>query len=77
MVRDSIRRSELMSMGYTVITVTNPQVATAMGVRNLADLLAGQMGRRFRMTEPEFSNAHAKLRKELLQGNAHFVDTDG
>lgn len=65
--RDSIRRAEIERMGYTVISVTRPQVASDMGIRNLAVLLAKQMGRRLRIPEPEFSSACHELRKALLR----------
>ena len=63
---DSIRRTELINLGYTVISVASPQVTTTMGTKNLANALAKQMNRRMRLFEPRFSEAHAKLRRELF-----------
>lgn len=64
--RDSIRRTELINLGYFVMTATLSQVETTLGTKNLATALAKQMHRRLRLREPQFSDAHAKLRKELF-----------
>lgn len=64
--RDSIRRTELINLGYFVMTASLSQVETTLGTKNLATALAKQMNRRLRLPEPRFSDVHAKLRKELF-----------
>lgn len=63
---DSQRRNTLVSLGYTVITVSRKQVADGGAFNRLAHQIAMQTGKRLRYRDPEFTRKHLALRDELL-----------
>lgn len=64
---DSVRRTELIGLGYDVVSVVSSQVTTAMGTKNLASSLAKKMGRKLRIPKSEFLKANMELRKVLFK----------
>ena len=64
---DARRRSTLIALGYTVVTVTRGQVMDAGAFNRLAHQLAKQTGKRLRYSDPDFTRKHRALRSELLQ----------
>ena len=63
---DSKRRNALAFMGVTVITVTNKQIHSISELEKVARVLAGRMGKKLRLTNPGFADAHLELRKLLM-----------
>lgn len=65
--RDSKRRNTLVSMGMTVITVTNGQISSGEALFKIAVLIAQMTGKRLRFKDPEFTRAHYRLREAVLR----------
>lgn len=65
---DARRRSTLLALGYTVVTVTRGQVMDAGAFNRLAHQLAKQIGKRLRYRDPGFTRKHRALRTELFKG---------
>lgn len=63
---DARRRSTLISLGYTVITVTPGQIADGGAFNRLAHQVAKLTGKRLRYEDPGFTHAHLALREELF-----------
>ncbi len=64
---DSKRRNTLVSMGMTVVTVTNSQLSSGEGLFKIAVLIARMTGKRLRFKDPEFTRAHYRLREVVLR----------
>ena len=62
---DARRRNTLLSLGFTVVTVTYDQVADSASFNRLARQTAKQAGKRLRLRDPEFTRAHLALREEV------------
>lgn len=62
---DSIKRTHLARAGVTVYSVTRSQIQSRYEVDVLARLLAQHMGKRIRVSEPQFSRARYELRNSL------------
>ena len=58
---DSKRRNALASMGVKVVTVTNRQIHSVSELEKVARILAGHMGRRLRLPNPDFAVAQREL----------------
>ena len=65
--RDSKRRNSLISLGITVITVTNQQMRNSREFEKVARQIAVCMDKRLQLKRPEFFNAHQVLRRLLLE----------
>lgn len=61
---DARRRSTLISLGFTVITVSRSQVMDSGSFNRLAHQLAKLLGKRLRYVDPGFTRAHLALRDE-------------
>jgi len=64
--RDAIRRNALSSVGVTVVTVSRRQIYSAVGFKEVAELLSKLLHKRLQYVQPEFSKHHAELRSQLL-----------
>lgn len=64
--RDSMRRTALEAMGYSVIPVTNDQMCHVERFHVIALRIASIVGKRMRYKEPAFREARSELRKLLL-----------
>lgn len=64
--RDSIRRAEIMSHGFTVITITAKQLYNVELFRSVATLILNHAHKRFRYT-PEFYQRQMDLRQALCK----------
>lgn len=65
---DARRRGTLVSLGFTVLTVSRKQVMDGGAFNRLAHQIANLTGKRLRYVDPEFTRAHLVLREELFQG---------
>lgn len=65
---DARRRSTLIALDYTVVTVTPGQVMDSGALNRLAHQVAKLTGRRLRYVDPDFTRAHLALRAELFEG---------
>lgn len=65
---DARRRGTLVSLGFTVLTVSRKQVMDGGAFNRLARQIANLTGKRLRYVDPEFTRAHLALREELLRG---------
>ena len=63
---DARRRSTLITLGYTVVTVTPGQVMDSGALNRLAHQIAKLTGKRLRYEDPGFTRAHLALRAELF-----------
>ena len=64
---DSKRRTDLASLGITVVTVTNQQIRSIVEFERVAKLLAAKMSKRLRCNENSgFLQAQRELRKLLF-----------
>jgi very-short-patch-repair endonuclease len=70
---DSIRRNALLSMGITVITVTNQQIQSFIEFDRFAVQLAACLGKRLRYQDPVFTRKQNLLRSKLLK-KVRFID---
>lgn len=66
MLKDSMRRDALVSMGITVITVTKWQLEDGGATNAIAHAVAECLGKRLRYVDPEFTRANQALRRELF-----------
>lgn len=64
--RDSKRRNALISMGYSVITVTKRQLYSRLEMDGIARAVAKALGTRIRPCVSDFEDRTFKLRAELL-----------
>lgn len=64
--KDSMRRDALVSMGITVLTVTNWQLNDGSEMNGIAHVIAGRVGKQLRYKDPKFTQTNRALRKELL-----------
>lgn len=64
---DARRRSTLMTLGFTVVTVSRGQLMDSGSFNRLAHQLAKRLGKRLRYVDPEFTRAHRALRSELFE----------
>lgn len=64
--KDSMRRDALLSMGYTVITVTKWQLNDGGEMNAIAHVVAECVGKKLRYRDPQFTRASIALRRELL-----------
>lgn len=64
--RDSKRRNALISMGYSVITVTKRQLYSSLEMDGIAHAVAKALGTRIRPCVSDFEDRKFKLRAELL-----------
>lgn len=64
---DARRRNTLLSLGYTVVTVTADQVMDSGAFNRLAHQLAKCTGKRLRYRDPAFTRKHLKLRSEAFE----------
>jgi very-short-patch-repair endonuclease len=67
--KDAIRRNALMSVGVKVVTVSRGQIMDAAKLREVAELLSKQLGKRLQRPEKEFNLRHINLRKTVLPNN--------
>ena len=65
---DARRRGTLVSLGFTVLTVSRKQVMDGGAFNRLARQIANLTGKRLRYVDPEFTRAHLALREELFRG---------
>ncbi|PNV67749.1 hypothetical protein C2L71_06585 [Enteroscipio rubneri] len=65
---DARRRGTLVSLGFTVLTVSRKQVMDGGAFNRLAHQIANLTGKRLRYVDPGFTRAHLALREELFQG---------
>ncbi|WP_419060634.1 hypothetical protein [Enteroscipio rubneri] len=65
---DARRRGTLVSLGFTVLTVSRKQVVDGGAFNRLAHQIANLTGKRLRYVDPGFTRAHLALREELFQG---------
>ena len=65
---DARRRATLVSLGFTVLTVSRMQVMDGGSFNRLAHQIANLTGKRLRYVDPGFTQAHLALREELLKG---------
>ena len=65
---DARRRATLVSLGYTVLTVSRMQVMDGEAFNRLAHQVANLTGKRLRYVDPGFTRAHLALREELFHG---------
>lgn len=65
---DARRRGTLVSLGFTVLTVSRKQVMDGGAFNRLAHQVASLTGKRLRYVDPGFTRAHLALREELFQG---------
>lgn len=65
---DARRRGTLVSLGFTVLTVSRMQVMDGGAFNRLAHQVANLTGKRLRYVDPGFTRAHLALREELFQG---------
>ena len=63
---DARRRSTLIALGFTVVTVSRAQVMDGRSLNRLAHQLAKIVGKRLRYRDPQFTHAHRELRDELF-----------
>lgn len=63
---DARRRSTLLSLGVTAVTVTRGQVMDSGAFNRLAHQLAKRMGKRLRYQDPGFTRKHCEMRAELF-----------
>ncbi|WP_232050886.1 endonuclease domain-containing protein [Arabiibacter massiliensis] len=64
---DSRRRGTLVSLGFTVLTVSRMQVMDGGAFNRLAHQVANLTGKRLRYVDPGFTRSHLTLRDELFQ----------
>ena len=64
---DARRRSTLITLGFTVVTVSKGQVMDSGAFNRLAHQLATRLGKRLRYVDPGFTRAHLELRAELFE----------
>lgn len=64
---DARRRNTLISLGFTVVTVSADQVLNGGSFNRLAHQLANHLGKRLRYVDPEFTHTHLALRDELVE----------
>lgn len=64
---DARRRSTLITLGFTVVTVSKGQVMDSGAFNRLAHQLAKRLGKRLRYVDPGFTRAHLELRAELFE----------
>lgn len=67
---DARRRSTLIALGFTVVTVFPPQVMDGGAFNRLARQLAKLTGKRLRYEDPGFTRKHLALREQLFEGMA-------
>ena len=65
---DARRRGTLVSLGFTVLTVSRKQVMDSGAFNRLAHQVANLTGKRLRFVDPGFTRAHLALREELFLG---------
>ena len=65
---DARRRATLVSLGFTVLTVSRMQVMDSGSFNQLARQIANLTGKRLRYVDPGFTRVHLALREELFQG---------
>ena len=63
---DARRRNSLITLGYTVLTVSPHQVTDPALFNRLAKQIADLLGKRLRYTDPAFTRAHLHLRASLF-----------
>lgn len=63
---DSRRRNTLLSLGFTVVSVSRGQVMDGGALNRLAHQVAKQLGWRLRYKDPDFTRAHLALRSDLF-----------
>lgn len=63
---DARRRSTLVVLGYTVITVTIDQMRDGGAFNRLAKQIAKLLGKYLRYVDPEFTHKHLQVRSELM-----------
>ncbi|MFR1639109.1 MAG: DUF559 domain-containing protein [Eggerthellaceae bacterium] len=66
MLKDSMRRDALVSMGITVLTVTKWQLENGGSMNEIAHTVAEHTGKRLRYVDPDFTRANRQLRRDLL-----------
>lgn len=66
MLKDSMRRDALVSMGITVLTVTKWQLENGGSMNAIAHTVAEHTGKRLRYVDPDFTRANRQLRRDLL-----------
>lgn len=64
---DARRRSTLITLGFTVVTVSKGQVMDSGAFNRLAHQLAKRLGKRLRYVDPGYTRAHLELRAELFE----------
>lgn len=63
---DARRRNTLVSLGFTVVTVSRRQVMDGGAFNRLAHQVAKKTGKRLRYEDPGFTRKHCFLRDELI-----------
>lgn len=66
MLKDSMRRDALLSMGITVLTVTKWQLENGGSMNAIAHAVAEHTGKRLRYVDPDFTRANRQLHRDLL-----------
>lgn len=64
--RDARRRSTLIALGFTIVTVSRAQVMDSGSFNRLAGQLAKLTGKRLRYQDPAFTHKHFELRAEVF-----------
>lgn len=64
---DARRRNTLITLGFTVVTVSKDQVMDSGVFNRLAHQLAKCLGKRLRYKDPQFTHTHCELRDELFE----------
>ena len=64
---DARRRSTLIALGFTVITVFPGHITDSGTFNRLARQVAKLTGKRLRYHDPEFTRKHLELREQLLE----------
>lgn len=65
---DARRRGTLVSLGFTVLTVSRKQVMDSGAFNRLGHQVAKLTGKRLRFVDPGFTRCHLALREELFRG---------
>lgn len=63
---DARRRNTLITLGFTVITVSSDQLMNSGAFNRLAHQVAKRLGKRLRYKDPHFTHTHCDLRDELF-----------
>lgn len=69
--RDAVKRNTLVSMGYTVITVTGTQAYDFTELRRVARVIRKELGLHSEPSRPELDTRRLRLHNELFYGSGN------